>query len=782
MEPEKYILLDEFGPDSSSMSGACTRDRKNTSTRKIASCKTGINERALASVEVRITPEAEISEGSTCTISKNISEDIGFREETNKPLINDQFKDKCLAPDLTSLTIHSDAPSLPPETGTWSKMEHVSPANSKEQILDDRSQENSKDLLSGAIIVPSTVQNNAAFSPTCHAKNTSSESEYKHEVHDKRVEVPKPMSKDNFTTTEVIVTSSDTTNAQTAAQSNETLTLPIDSTPATDEIKDCESSESQSLNAKVGHERISVTESIVLSYDNSKTTRSDSDLDETRTARSKTIRSPIETGIQSENQSTYKKAVVGPKMHCFPEAAHIGRTQNVHRSCDELLQRLYMPTFSDISKYGWKPKAVVSVPTKYNSKRRQEYAKTSLDSEKLHKLLTFYDKKLQTDEESETSTIDLVDNILEQILVYINMSTGNKFSSLADDEGSVTVDANVGKLDELDYSVEILLEDNDQILLSDEPFNIEYANDDIDAYVMDEITETEFVDGGKRLFPNESRPVDLETNPVDIPEGQVAVWLGPRDALRFGKSCTAKRIGEYIIWGWILPYQMLNNFHKEIDDALQNLGLEGVSLNNGARGPAVTLTILQQDGPNISVDITPKLNITAEQLNVTDFHWPRKDTKRWLKKSKIKKVCAQIIYLVPKGDKYWKISFANLENELLDDIDDKGTWRKQCLRIMKKKLIQWKSTSRAGLKCISSYLLKTTLLWLCEILPDDSFWTRDQLANRYLNFLQELEHRLEKKIMGEYFNPSVNLLEYKDDEDVKELRQFLLDEIEGFTK
>lgn len=80
---------------------------------------------------------------------------------------------------------------------------------------------------------------------------------------------------------------------------------------------------------------------------------------------------------------------------------------------------------------------------------------------------------------------------------------------------------------------------------------------------------------------------------------------------------------------------------------------------------------------------------------------------------KVKRVVDQPLYLVPKGDKYWKISFANLERELLDDIDDKKeTWRKECLKIIKKKLLQWKSKSSAGLKGISSYLLKVRFIFL----------------------------------------------------------------------
>ncbi|XP_053383621.1 uncharacterized protein LOC128549899 isoform X2 [Mercenaria mercenaria] len=761
MESEESIVQNELYPASLSMSRTCAVDSKNTSPKNIASCQTVTQVNETVSVDARSASQAEIIEGSICKVSNSIPENNEFHEETYQTLCKDPLK--------------VNSKSLVAETQTESKMKHISSGNDLSDRLNKTSDDIIPEMSRMSVTSPFLSPSSDSVNGIRHDENASN---CKHEMYNKcSDELTKPMAidmKGKVKPTQETVASSITTNVEPTAQRSESLESQIEP------VNVC-------LNAKKGQERISVKEPTILSDDTPKTTRSASDLNETCTDGSKIIYSRVGMGIQSDNRSMHGNDVDAPNMHCIPKGAHRGRTQNMCRPSDELFQRLSLPTFrySNISEHGWKPKAIEPLPVQrlpYNKLRRRKYVKTSLDSDKLDALVAFYDKKLQTDDDLEISSIDFVDEIIKQILDYTNVATGYKYSRLADDEGSVTVDANIGKLDELDYSVEIVLEDNDEILLSDEPFNIVYANDDIDANVMDEIPATMFVNGGKRLFPEELRPIDLEDDPVEVPDGHVAVWLGLTDASRFLECCTFKRTGEDNVWGWILPYQLLYHFHGVIGETIQNLELEGVSLNNGARGPAVTLTILQQDGPNISVDITPKLNIAAENLKVTDFHWPRFDTKRWLKKSKIKKVCAQTIYLVPKGDKYWKISFANLENELLDDIDDIGTWRKQCLRIMKKKLIQWKSKSRAGLKCLSSYLLKTTLLWLCEILPDDKFWTSNQLANRYLNFLQELEHRLEKKNMGEYFNPSVNLLEYKDDEDMEELRQFLLDEIEEFTK
>lgn len=131
-----------------------------------------------------------------------------------------------------------------------------------------------------------------------------------------------------------------------------------------------------------------------------------------------------------------------------------------------------------------------------------------------------------------------------------------------------------------------------------------------------------------------------------------------------------------------------------------------VRLNKGAKGPAVTLTIEGKGSPTISVDLTPKIALSPSVHSLENFDWPRKETKSWLDKNAIKNILNKQLYLVPKGDKYWRISFANWENALFPKMDSNGTWRKGCLRLMKKKLSLWRSQSRTGLKGISSYQLK----------------------------------------------------------------------------
>ncbi|XP_060593286.1 uncharacterized protein LOC132747802 [Ruditapes philippinarum] len=402
----------------------------------------------------------------------------------------------------------------------------------------------------------------------------------------------------------------------------------------------------------------------------------------------------------------------------------------------------------------------------YNSIRRKKYRKTQLSSQNLDLILQFYTEKTTLAIDIKYETHKNIDGLLYIILT--NGENDGRFSTDAIIEGSNAVGVKVGKADELDYSVDILI-NCQQKEVSDEPVTFEFNDDDIDSHDRNEVSSI-FVNAGKRYFPDERRLLCPNPYVPYVPGGFKAVYVSRRFNKRFPNCCVKDRNRRLF-----LPYYLLCDFHDFVSNAVY--GIYGVSLNRGVKGPAVSLTIQQDEGPNISVDITPKLTVPNVTMSVTDFGWPRRDTYKWLTEEKIDSVICQQIYLVPKGDKYWKISYANCENELLRDIDKRNTWRKACLRIMKKKLMQWKSKSTTGLKGISSYLLKTTLLWLCEILPEDKYWYKEKLANRYLNFLQEFAYRLHLRNIGEYFNPDVNLLEKKDGECIDELEYLLRVEI-----
>ena len=70
------------------------------------------------------------------------------------------------------------------------------------------------------------------------------------------------------------------------------------------------------------------------------------------------------------------------------------------------------------------------------------------------------------------------------------------------------------------------------------------------------------------------------------------------------------------------------------------------------------------------------------------------------------------------------------------------------------------------------------MLWLCELLSYDEDWYDDQLSARYHNFMSELQYCLRNRYLGEYFILCNNLLEDKDEDDIKEMLDFVTNELQ----
>ena len=121
------------------------------------------------------------------------------------------------------------------------------------------------------------------------------------------------------------------------------------------------------------------------------------------------------------------------------------------------------------------------------------------------------------------------------------------------------------------------------------------------------------------------------------------------------------------------------------------------------------------------------------------------------------------LYIIPKpdphnkkeGDLRWRLSFSVIEVELARSLTE---IHRRCYRVIKAMI---KFDVNKGLPedtdKYPSYYLKTTMFWLIENNPKDS-WTIQNLGGQWLTLLDKVIESLEKKHLPHYFVPSHNLL------------------------
>ncbi|CAH2307716.1 mitochondrial dynamics MID49 [Pelobates cultripes] len=114
------------------------------------------------------------------------------------------------------------------------------------------------------------------------------------------------------------------------------------------------------------------------------------------------------------------------------------------------------------------------------------------------------------------------------------------------------------------------------------------------------------------------------------------------------------------------------------------------------------------------------------------------------------------------SENLWCQSFCKEETSLMQKLDgaDAGV-RQQCFQILKGICKENSSLSK-----LSSAHLRNAILHLNN---DTSEWTEAELANRFLQVIEELIGYLEKGFLPSYFNSKVNLFSYLRDEDIDEL-------------
>lgn len=121
----------------------------------------------------------------------------------------------------------------------------------------------------------------------------------------------------------------------------------------------------------------------------------------------------------------------------------------------------------------------------------------------------------------------------------------------------------------------------------------------------------------------------------------------------------------------------------------------------------------------------------------------------------------------------WLLSFNDAENKLLQ-----GSNRKRCLSILK--TLRDRNLDGPGQSCITTYHLKTLLLYECEKHPHEYEWDDYNLGDRINGILLQLISCLQSRRCPHYFLPSLDLFRGKLIENTSKqiwrlVRQFIMD-------
>lgn len=121
------------------------------------------------------------------------------------------------------------------------------------------------------------------------------------------------------------------------------------------------------------------------------------------------------------------------------------------------------------------------------------------------------------------------------------------------------------------------------------------------------------------------------------------------------------------------------------------------------------------------------------------------------------------------------MSFSAAEKKLFinEGHGQASSCRKQVLRIVKslKENMKWDQ--------LTSYHLKTIMLYECEAHPNPNQWSSDQLSRRVINFLRRLVWYLEEENCPHYFIKEMNLFEFVSQPKCSELVSKVSEFIEG---
>ena len=184
----------------------------------------------------------------------------------------------------------------------------------------------------------------------------------------------------------------------------------------------------------------------------------------------------------------------------------------------------------------------------------------------------------------------------------------------------------------------------------------------------------------------------------------------------------------------------------------------------------IPFNLMPDERGNVVFDINgPAVrNVNVDYVRAFQMqNWP-KEAKLWKSRTRANNWPSDILltrleneipcYVVPKGNKMssafeleWRISFVELERELIWNLNDTQFKCYICLKTVKRRL------SELGiLKEITTYHLKNIIFWMCESLPE-SEWSPRNLVSCVNKCFRKLIACIKDGNLGHYFIPENNL-------------------------
>ncbi|XP_004641777.1 protein mab-21-like 3 [Octodon degus] len=234
--------------------------------------------------------------------------------------------------------------------------------------------------------------------------------------------------------------------------------------------------------------------------------------------------------------------------------------------------------------------------------------------------------------------------------------------------------------------------------------------------------------------------------PLRAPEG-LQQWLCVE---QFMKNTWQWHQADVNIEGDIVPGKVLQVFRQLVEKAITTCHLSG-KVSMLANSPAVWVAV-ETSTCQVEIELAPTVEIPTAWPEKAQ--WPR-CLKRWPSPEQVECIKSFGFNLLARSSYHWELSFSQAEQMLLEQLDEDGGCRRQCLRALRQRLEDVWCPGRRPV--ITSHHLQTVLFWTCEKYPHSKDWREFQSA--FQRLLRKLHKCVSQHFLKHYFVPRSNLLQ-----------------------